>query len=107
MIENVTLLEDQKSAIFFRVFNVVKDLEGPPLIKGSTLISADELDSELSKLKDKWDGQFNDLLYFTEDNMHMWTFDYVNLNKNMSIFISYPHESLIHVEREIFEMKIK
>ena len=82
-------------------------MEGPLLIKSSTLISTDELDDELSKLKDKWVEEFNDLSDFFEENMSTWTIDYVNLNKNISITIAEACDSLIQVERETFEMKIE
>ena len=71
------------------------------------LILPDELNVELSKIKHKWVGEFNDLSYFFEDIMHMWTIYYVNLNNNISISIFEAHGNLIEVEREIFEMKIK
>ena len=77
------------------------------MIKRSVLISTNELDDELSKLKDKWVGEFDDLSNFSKDNMCMWTIDYVNLNNKISISISEDHENLIQVEREILEMKIK
>ena len=54
LMEKATLLEEWKSSIFFKLSNDIKELEGPPLIKGSTLISVNELNDELSKLKDKW-----------------------------------------------------
>lgn len=53
LIENVTLLEDRKNAIFFKVSDAIKGLDGLPMIKGSMLIFPDELDVELSKLKVK------------------------------------------------------
>ena len=105
--EKSTLLEDWKSFIFFKVSDVVNELEGPPIIKGSTLISPNELDIELFKLKDNWAKEFDDLLYFSKYSMRMWTIDYVNLNKNASIDFSEAHENLIQVEREFFEMNIK
>ena len=52
LIENVTLLEYKKSSIFFKLYDSIKKLEGTRLIKGSMLISPNELDIELSKLKD-------------------------------------------------------
>lgn len=82
-------------------------MEGLPLIKGSTLISPNELDMEISKLKDKWAIEFNDFSYFSEDIMHTWTVDYVNLDKNIYVNIYEAHENLIKMEREIFEIKIK
>jgi hypothetical protein len=90
-----------------KVSNAIKDLEGPPMIKGFMLISPDELDIELSKLKDKWSREFDDLSYFSKDNMHTWTIDYVNLTNNIYINIVESCESLIQVERDNFEMKIK
>ena len=51
--EKSTLLEDKKSTIFFKVFDVVVELECPPMLRDSTLISPNELELELSKLKDK------------------------------------------------------
>ena len=107
LMENVTLLEDGKSAIFFKVFDAIKGLEGPPLIKHSTLILAAKLDDELSKLKDKWAREFNDMLDFSKDNMHTWTIDYVNLNNNIFISIVEAPENLSQVEREILKMNIK
>ena len=77
------------------------------MIKRSVLISTNELDDELSKLKDKWVEEFNDLSDFFEENMSTWTIDYVNLNKNISITIAEACDSLIQVERETFEMKIE
>jgi hypothetical protein len=41
--EKETLLEDRKSAIFFKVSDAIKELEGLPLIKRSTLILTNEL----------------------------------------------------------------
>ena len=37
--EKATLIEDMKSSIFFNVSNDINELEVPPLIKGSMLIS--------------------------------------------------------------------
>ena len=51
------------------------------------LISPNVLDVELSKLKDRWTGEFSDLLDFSKDGMHTWTVDYTNLNNNVSICI--------------------
>ena len=95
------MLEDTKSSIFFKVFNVINELEVPPLIKVSTLILPIELDIELSKLKDKCIGEFNDLSYFSKDKMCAWTIDYIILNNNVSNNFE-AHENLLQVEREIF-----
>ena len=62
--ENTKLFEDRKSGIFFKVSYAINELEGPPLINGSTLISPDELEVKLSKLKDKWARKFDYLSYF-------------------------------------------
>lgn len=49
--------------------DVIDELEGPYLIQDSTLISPNEMELVLSKLKDKCVGEFNDMSYFSEDNM--------------------------------------
>ena len=64
LMEKVTLLEDWNSSIFFKVSDAIKELEGPPLIKDSMLISPNELNVELSKLKGKWVAEFDDLSNF-------------------------------------------
>ena len=61
----------------------------------------------MSKLKDKWNGELDDLSYFSKDNIHIWIVDYVNLNNNVYVNISEVHDNLNQVEKEIFEMKIK
>lgn len=91
-----------KNAIFFKVSSTINELEGPSMIKGSTLISPDELEVELSKLKDKWIREFDDLSYFCKDNMCMWTIDYVNLKNNVYVNIYEGCDNLIQVEKEIF-----
>ena len=48
--EKATLLEDKKRTIFFKVFDVVNEIEGPCLTKDSMLLLHDELEVELSKL---------------------------------------------------------
>ena len=72
------------------MFDVINKLEGPPLIKDSTLISPNELEVELSKLKDKWAREFDNLLDFSKDNMCTWTFDYVNLHNNVFLVFLNP-----------------
>jgi hypothetical protein len=76
-------------------------------MKGSTLISPNELGIKLSKLKEKCVGEFDDLSDFSEENMHTWIVGYVNLNNNFFFNMSETRENLIQVEREIFEIKIK
>ena len=47
------LLEDRKSVILFKVSDFVNELEGQSLVKRFVLISPDELDIHLSKIRDK------------------------------------------------------
>ena len=89
------------------MFDVIVELGGPSLIQDSMLFFLDELEVEVSKLKDKWSGEFKNLLDFYEDNIQTWTVDYVNLNNNISIIVCESHDDLIEIEKEIFEMKIK
>lgn len=102
-----TLLEDRKSMVFFKLSDAVNKLEGPPLIKDSTLLSPNELENELSKLRDKWVEEFNSLYDLSRDNMYTWILYYVNLNHNVSISISEARDDLLEIEKEASEMKIK
>lgn len=52
--EQWTLLEDMKSAIFFKDTDTISELVGPPLIQDSTLISPNELEVKVFKIKKKW-----------------------------------------------------
>ena len=89
------------------MFDVVNELEGPPLVKDSTLLSLDELEIELSKLRDKCTKEFNGMSNFSRDNMRTWIVDYINLNHNVYVRISEAHDDLLEIEKEEFEMKIK
>jgi hypothetical protein len=85
--EKATSLEDKKSATFFKITDLVNELQGPPLIKDSMSISLEEMETELARLRDKWVEEFDSLSYFSGDNMCTWTIDYVNVNHNISISI--------------------
>jgi len=64
--ENAALLQERKCVIFFKVFDFVNDLEGPPLVNNSILISPYELETELSRLRDKWVEKFDNFLISLE-----------------------------------------
>lgn len=65
------------------------------------------MEAEVSKLKDKWAREFDNLFDFSKGNIRMWTMDYANLNNNIYVFICEVHDELIEIEKQIFEMKIK
>ena len=76
-------------AMFFKIINVIVELEGPPLVQYSTLISSDELEVEMStKLKNKWVEELANLTNFSKENIKAWTIDYVNFNNNISIIVN-------------------
>ena len=56
----------------------------------------------MSKLTNKWVGEFDSLAYFFEDNIKTWTIDYVNLNNNISTIVCEAREEIIEIEKEIF-----
>ena len=85
--ETCTLLEDRKIAILFKVTNVIAKLGNPPMIQVSTLIFPNELEVEVSKPKDKWVREFDNLMVFFEDNIRSWTVDYTNLGKNIYVTV--------------------
>ena len=86
--ERCSPLEDIKSYAFFKIVDAIAELDGPPLIIYSILISMNYLEYEMSKLKDKWEGEFDSLSYFFDESIKAWTIDYVNLNNNISIIVN-------------------
>lgn len=81
-------LEDKKSAMFFKITYVIAELCGPPLVRDYPLIFANDQQVEVSKLKYKWEGEFDNLSYFSNENIKAWTVDYVYINSNTSIIIN-------------------
>ena len=71
------------------------------------LISPDELEAKVSKLKDKWVEEFHNMSCFSKDNIRTWTMDYINLNKNIFVIVCEAYDELIEIEKEFFEMKIR
>ena len=61
------------------------------------LLSHDELEIELSKLREKWVEEFDSLTDFSRANIHMWTVDYVNHYHNASISISEVCDDLLEI----------
>ena len=84
--EKCTSLED-KNTTFFKTSNAIAEPGGPPLVRDSMLIFSDEMEVEMSKVKDRWAREFNNLIDFFEDNIKARTMDYVNLNNNISVII--------------------
>lgn len=54
MVDSCTLLEDRKSNAFFKVFDVIRELNGPLVIRNLVLSSNDKMERELSKIKELW-----------------------------------------------------
>ena len=100
-------LEDKKSATFFKVTDVISKLGGSPLVQYSSLIYFDELEAEVSKLKHKWDREFDSLTNFSMEIIKAQAVDYVDLNNNISIIVNEAQEEIMEIENKIFEMKIK
>jgi hypothetical protein len=81
--ENGLPLKDKKSAMFLKINDTIFELGGPPLVQVSTLISSNEFQYELSKIKEKWAEEFDSLTNFSGENIKAWTIDYVNLKYNI------------------------
>ena len=77
--EKCSSLEDKKSATFFKIYDAIVELGGPHLVWYSMFISSYEFEFKVSKLKDKWDWEFDSLKNFSEDNIKAWIIYYVNL----------------------------
>lgn len=97
--ERCSPLEDRKSATFFKITDDISKLDCPPIIKNSTLISANDLECEVSKLKDKWDGEFDTLSIFYEENIRALTINYVNLNNIIINLVIKARENIIEIEK--------
>lgn len=58
------------------------------------MISPEELEVEVSKLKDKWAKEFDNLLDFSEDSIQTWVVDYINLNNNIYVIVCEAHDEV-------------
>lgn len=97
--KNCSPLKDKKSAMFFKFTNVIAELGGPPLVQDFALIYYDELEAEVSKLKDKWVGEFENLTNFSEEIIKEWILDCVNLNNNISIIVNEVSKEIMEIEK--------
>ena len=70
------------------------------------MIFPNKMEAEVSKLKDKWAREFNNLSYFSKDNIWASTVVYVNLNKNIYVILYESHDELIEIEKEILKWKL-
>ena len=93
--------------MFFKITYVIAELCGPPLVRDYPLIFANDQQVEVSKLKYKWEGEFDNLSYFSNENIKAWTVDYVYINSNTSIIINEVWEEVLEIKNEMFKMKIK
>ena len=105
--DKCTLLEEKKSIVFFKVVEAITKLGGPPMVKNSTLLSLNDLEYELSKLKEKWVEEFENLSNFLEENMKIWIVSYVNFNNDNTTILSQGREYISYIEKEFFDMKVK
>jgi hypothetical protein len=100
-------LEEKKSVTLFQTIEVISELGGPIVVKNSTFISVDDMESKLAKLKDKRARDFDNLSDFSEENIKTWTISYVNFNNDILIVIYQGKEELADIEKEPFDMKVK
>jgi hypothetical protein len=62
-------LEERKSALFLKNLDIIKELEGPLLIKDSMLLNKDQVEEELSVLRVAWGTKFDDLTNFPKEEL--------------------------------------
>jgi hypothetical protein len=60
-------LEEKKNALFLKVLDIMKELEGPLLIKESMLLNKDQVEAELSVLRVAWGTKLDDIRNFLEE----------------------------------------
>ena len=88
------LLEDKKTATFFKITDLVNELQGPPPIKESALISPEELETELARLRNKWAEEFDSLV----DSQEMIC-THGLLNHNIYVILFESRDELLDIER--------
>jgi hypothetical protein len=59
------------------------------------LIFVDALEDEVSKLKDKWAGDFEILSDFSKESIKTWTMDCVNLNNNIWAMVNEARDEFL------------
>jgi hypothetical protein len=59
LIASCKRIEEKRSDAFLRSLEIVKELEGPPLIRESTMLTKEQLESELNILKISWGSEFD------------------------------------------------
>lgn len=52
------------------------------------MISPNELEDEVSKIKDKLAEEFGNFIDFSEESIKAWIIDYVNFNNIISIMVN-------------------
>jgi hypothetical protein len=60
-------LEEKKNALFLKVLDIMKELEGLLLIKESMLLNKDQVEAELSVLRVAWGTKLDDVRNFLEE----------------------------------------
>ena len=91
-------MEDSKTATFFKITDAIVELGGLALVWYSSLIYANDLESSMSKLKDKWVEEFDSMSKFSEERIKTWIIDYVNLNNNLLIIVTETREEILDIE---------
>jgi hypothetical protein len=69
LIASCKKIEEKISDSFLKLIEIVKELEGPPLIRESTLLTKEQLESELNILKISWGSEFDNLTSFPEEEI--------------------------------------
>jgi len=54
MLSTCNILQERRSAIFFKAFDIVKKLEGASLMKDIVLLSNDHMEAEIGQLRITW-----------------------------------------------------
>lgn len=65
------------------------------------------MEAIVSKIKDKWSGEFENLSYFSKDIIQKWIMDYINLNNNIFVIDCESRDELIELEKKFMKWKLK
>jgi hypothetical protein len=81
-IASCTKINDKRSNAFLKALEIVKDIEGPQLIRESMLIPKEKLETKLSVIKASWASEFDNLTNFPEEEIKWWLVTFVNDNED-------------------------
>jgi hypothetical protein len=80
MIGELDVLKSKRGDIFFKLIDLMKELNGPNLLMGTMLSTKETLIDQLNALKVVWENEFTETIEFFEEEVEKWLVIYINRN---------------------------